>query len=35
MANFDAFRVLPSQLRPTAVDRKFGAGRKGRVERKE
>src|SRR5271156_1196037 len=30
--NFDAFRVLPSELRPTPVDREFGAGREGRVE---
>src|SRR5271165_3056517 len=28
-------RVLPSQLRPTPVDRKLGAGREGRVEREE
>src|ERR1700756_2523574 len=28
-------RVLPSQLRPPAIDRKLGAGREGRVERKE
>ena len=33
--NFDAFRVLPSELRPTPIDRKFGAGREGRVEREE
>ena len=25
----------PSQLRPTAIDRKFGAGREGRIEPKE
>jgi hypothetical protein len=33
--NFDAFRVLLSELRPTAVDGKFGAGREGRIEREE
>src|SRR5271165_7419821 len=32
---FDAFRVLPSELRPTAVDGKFRACREGRVEREE
>ena len=26
---------LPSELRPTPVDRQFGAGRKGRLEREE
>ena len=32
--NFDAFRVLPSELRPTAVHGKFRACREGRVERR-
>src|SRR5271163_710809 len=30
-----ALRVLPSQLRPPPIDRKFGAGREGRTEREE
>ena len=27
--------ALPSELRPAPVDRKFGAGREGRIEREE
>src|SRR5271167_3086097 len=29
------WRALPSELRPTAIDRKFHAGREGRIEPKE
>src|SRR5271166_4571490 len=34
-SSFDAFRVLLSELRRTAIDRKFGTGGEGRVECEE
>src|SRR5258707_7880406 len=33
--NLNAYRVLRSELRPTAIDRKFHAGRECRIEPEE